>query len=50
MPVILIPKIPLLYSKKGKRKVQGVLQSQAAVLPRHQEEEETEKSVNRTNV
>ena len=27
--------------KKGKRKVQGVPQSQAAALPRHQEEEET---------
>ena len=30
--------------KKGKRKVQGVLQSQAAALPRHQEEEETDKT------
>ena len=30
-------------SKKGKRKVQGVPQSQAATLPRHQEEEETDK-------
>ena len=29
--------------KKGKRKVQGVPQSQAAVLFRHQEEEETDK-------
>ena len=30
--------------KKGKRKVQGVPQSQAAALPRHQEEEETHKT------
>ena len=30
--------------KKGKRKVQEVLQSQAAALPRHEEEEETEKT------
>ena len=30
--------------KKGKRKVQGVPQSQSAALPRHQEEEETDKS------
>ena len=30
--------------KKGKRKVKGVPQSQAAVLPRHQEEEETDKT------
>ena len=30
--------------KKGKRKVQGVPQSQAAALPRHQEEEETDKT------
>ena len=39
--------------KKGKRKVQGVPQSQTAALPRHQEEEETDKSkksTNRTNV
>ena len=33
------------YSKhNGKRKVQGLLQSQAAALPRHQEEEETDKT------
>ena len=32
------------YTKKGKRKVQGVPQSQTAALPRHQEEEETDKS------
>ena len=31
-------------AKKGKRKVQGVPQSQTAALPRHQEEEETDKS------
>ena len=30
--------------KNGKRKVQGVPQSQTAALPRHQEEEETDKS------
>ena len=30
--------------KKGRRKVQGVLQSQTAALPRPQEEEETDKS------
>ena len=29
--------------EKGKRKVQGVPQSQTAALPRHQEEEETDK-------
>ena len=31
-------------SKKGYRKVQGVPQSQTAALPRHQEEEETDKT------
>ena len=31
-------------SEKGKRKVQGVPQSQTTALPRHQEEEETDKS------
>ena len=30
--------------KKGKRKVQGVQQSQTAALPRQQEEEETDKT------
>ena len=30
--------------QKGKRKVQGVPQSQTAALPRPQEQEETEKS------
>ena len=30
--------------KKGKRKVQGVPQWQTAALPRHQEEEETDKT------
>ena len=34
----------LLSRKKGKRKVQGVPQSQTAALPRPQEEEETDKS------
>ena len=33
-----------LLQKKGKREVQGVPQSQTAVLPRHQEEKETNKS------
>ena len=33
-----------IHKKKGKRKVQGVSQSQTAALPRHQEEEETDKS------
>ena len=33
-----------IFEKKGKRKVQGVSQSQAAALPRHQEEEETDKT------
>ena len=32
------------YPKKGKRKVQGVPQSQTAALPRPEEEEETDKS------
>ena len=31
------------YTKKGEGNVQGVPQSQAAALPRHQEEEETDK-------
>ena len=30
--------------RKGKRKVQGVPQSQTAALPRYQEEEETDKT------
>ena len=33
-----------LCNKKGKRKVQGVPQSQTEALPRPQEEEETDKS------
>ena len=32
------------WKKKGKRKVQGVAQSQTAALPRPQKEEETDKS------
>ena len=32
------------FEKKGKRKVQGVPQSQTAALPRPQEEEKTDKS------
>ena len=35
---------PYLLLQKGKRKVQGMPQSQTAALPRHQEEEETDKS------
>ena len=31
-------------AKKGKRKVQGVPQSQTAALPRHKKEEETDKT------
>ena len=38
----------LIVKKKGKRKVQGVPQSQTAALPRPQEEIQT--STNRTNV
>ena len=34
----------VVYNKKGKRKVQGVKQSQTAALPRYQEEEETDTS------
>ena len=33
-----------LFNKNGKRKVQGVPQSQTVALPRPQEEEETDKS------
>ena len=36
---------PILFiCKNGKRKVQGVPQSQTAALPRHQEDEETVKT------
>ena len=34
----------MFYNNKGKRKVQGMPQSQTAALPRPQEEEETDKS------
>ena len=34
----------IFITKKGKRKVQGVPQSQTVALPRPQEEEETDKS------
>ena len=37
--------VHILHSKNGKRKVQGVSQSQTAALPRLQEEEETDKSI-----
>ena len=33
-----------IQQKKGKRKVQGVPQSQTAAIPRHQDEEETDKT------
>ena len=33
-----------IYRTRGKRKVKGVPQSQTAALPRHQEEEETDKA------
>ena len=33
-----------MWKRKGKRKVQGVPQSQAAALSKHQEEEETDKT------
>ena len=33
-----------LVNTKGKRKVQGMTHSQTAALPRHQEEEETDKT------
>ena len=36
--------MPQLISTEGNRIVQGVQQSQTAALPRHQEEEETDKS------
>ena len=42
MPVKEIKQTTLL--KNGKRKVQGVPQSQTAALPRNQEEEKTDKS------
>ena len=35
---------PIYYTQNGTRKVQGVPQSQAAALPRHQGEEETDKT------
>ena len=48
LPPISYPKADLHHinadTKKGKRKVQGVPQSQTAALPRPQEEEETDKS------
>ena len=36
--------VVVIMTKKGKRKVQRVPQSQTAALPIHQEEEETDKS------
>ena len=39
-----IDKKNIITLKKGKRKVQGVPQSQTAALPRPQEEKETDKS------
>ena len=35
--------------KKGKRKVQGMPQSQAAALPRHQKEEQTKPNKRKSN-
>ena len=43
-PSLLQNEVQILSAKKGKRKVQGVPQSQTAALPRHQEEEETDKT------
>ena len=40
---VLLARNLALKGKKGKRKVYGVPQSHAAALPRHQEEEETDK-------
>ena len=44
MMVHLVPLTAVMKKQKGKSKVQGVLQSQTAALPRHQEKEETDKS------
>ena len=41
---MILAKLLLGAKKKGKRKVQGVPQSQTAALPGHQEEEETDKT------
>ena len=41
---LIVLDLKYMSKKKGKRKVQGVPQSQNAVLPRPQEEEETDKS------
>ena len=38
------PQWARIYWKNGKRKVQGVPQSQTTALPRHQEEKETDKT------
>ena len=43
-PLCILPYSMAKESRKGKRKVQGVPQSQTAALPRPQEEEETDKS------
>ena len=40
----LMTKTDATFEKKGKRKVQGMPQSQATALPGHQEEEETDKT------
>ena len=39
-----------LFGKKGKRKVQGVPQSQTAALPRRRGNRQNQTSTNRTNV
>ena len=57
MAVFLLPHLEVMFDcssqqsveKKGKRKVQGVPQSQTAALPRHQEEEETQQNQSSTN-
>ena len=42
--IISLGEMPEQGQRKGKRKVQGVPQSQTTALPRPQEEEETDKS------
>ena len=44
LEIMLWKKCSAIPLKKGKRKVQGVPQSQTAALPRLQEEEESDKS------
>ena len=50
MTLVTLPQLPFIKSlhiqqyKKGKKKVQGIPQSQTAPLPKHQEEKETDKT------